>query len=312
MRGFAYSGAFAVLDSMGILKDIDRVGGTSAVAIEATLLAVGYTPDEITASAYKAPLQHFNDAGFLYLGTLKRFREQFGLFKGDKISSWIGELIAAKTGNGNITFGELHRERVSKGYKDLYITGADLTYQCLRIFSWENYPGMRVKDAVRISVSIPLYFRPVLMDDTGRVYSKSDPDKILHVMTDGGVLSNYPLFMFDSARYMPAGYDTTQCRLENPETLGLLMEVSEQLDYNRYHKGNYPIDILTMHDYFKALFHTVIDKANPEMNGTYLLRRTIAIDDLGLSPKIKKLPKKTIEGLVESGKEGARRFFRLN
>src|SRR5215831_8649339 len=112
VRGFAYSGAFAVLDSMGILKDIDRVGGTSAGAIEATLLAVGYAPDEITASAYKAPLQHFNDAGFLYLGTLKRFREQFGLFKGDKISSWIGELIAAKTGNGNITFGELHRERV--------------------------------------------------------------------------------------------------------------------------------------------------------------------------------------------------------
>src|SRR5690349_11943700 len=104
VRGFAYSGAFSILDSLGILPSIERVGGTSAGAIEATLLAVGYTPTELSEAAYKAPLKHFNDGSWLIFGGFGRLRRQFGWYKGDRITNWIGELIAAKTGNENITF----------------------------------------------------------------------------------------------------------------------------------------------------------------------------------------------------------------
>src|SRR5690349_16974298 len=149
VRGFAYSGAFSVLDSLGILPSIERVGGTSAGAIEATLLAVGYSPAELTEAAYKAPLKHFNDGTWLLFGGFGRLRHQFGWYKGDRITQWMGELIAAKTGDENTTFGELHRLKGQKGYRDLYITGTDLTCQCLRVFSYENYPYMRIKDAVR-------------------------------------------------------------------------------------------------------------------------------------------------------------------
>lgn len=312
VRGFAYSGAFSVLDSLGILQSIERVGGTSAGAIEATLLAIGYTPAELNEAAYNAPLKHFNDGAWLIFGGFNRFHQQFGWYKGDRITKWIGALIAAKTGNENITFGELHQLRLQKGYRDLYITGTDLTFQCLRIFSYENYPNMRIKDAVRISASIPLYYEAVLIDDSGKVYQKQQDDKQLHVMADGGLLSNYPLFMFDSARYMPAHSDTLPCRLENPETLGLLMELPEQIEYSKHIRGNYPLEIKTVHQYFKAIFRTAVDKANPEASGLYSTKRTIMIDDLHLSPRVRKLSRKTIDALIESGREGVRRYFILH
>ena len=43
IRGIAYSGAIAELEQHGLLKNIKRVGGTSAGAITALLLCLGYT-----------------------------------------------------------------------------------------------------------------------------------------------------------------------------------------------------------------------------------------------------------------------------
>lgn len=308
IRGFAYAGAFEVLDSLHILSHIERVGGTSAGAIQATLLAVGYTPKEILAlTAYTKP-QQFNDGAWFFGTGLRRLKKEFGYYKGDKIASWIEELLARKTGNGNITFAELHQQRTAKGYKDLYITGTDLTYQCLRIFSWEQYPDMRVKDAVRISLSIPLYFKPVLIDDSGKVYDKPVAGQRLHLMVDGGALSNYPLFMFDSARYVTGGMGSNGYR-ENPETLGLMMEMPEQIDYNKTQLGKYPIPIHNIKDYMKAMYVTLIDKANPEAEGHLQYHRTITISTLHYSGRVRKLPKKVVDDLLESGREGARRFF---
>src|SRR5215218_1445757 len=64
VRGFAFAGAFQVLDSLGILQNIERVGGTSAGAILGTLLAVGYTPKEMMEVASHIPLKEFNDGFF--------------------------------------------------------------------------------------------------------------------------------------------------------------------------------------------------------------------------------------------------------
>jgi NTE family protein len=309
VKGFAYAGALQVLDSMGILKDIQRVAGTSVGAIQGALLAVGYTSGEIIELTSHIPLKQFNDGGWMLAGGIRRLRKQFGWYKGEKIAKWIEDLIAAKTGNSDITFAELHAQKTEKGYKDLYITGTDLTYQMLRVFSHERYPHMRICDAVRISLSIPLYYRAVLMDDSGRVYEKPKDRQLLHVMVDGGVLSNYPIFLFDSARYVNDHSADAKSGFENPETLGLLMEMPEQIQYNAQQPGIYPFAIYTINDYLKALYHTLIDKANPEVTHPDCVRRTIAINNMNLSGRVRRLPKKTIAALVENGREGARRFF---
>lgn len=309
VRGFAYAGAFQVLDSLHVLAGIERVGGTSAGAIQATLLAVGYTPKEILElTAYIKP-QEFND-GSWFVGTgMRRLKKEFGYYKGQKIAQWIEELISRKTGDGNISFAQLHRQRTAKGYKDLYITGTDLTYQSLRIFSHEQYPDMRIKDAVRISLSIPLYFKPVLIDDKGKVYDKAVNGVNLHMMVDGGALSNYPVFMFDSSRYVSGIALARNVYMENPETLGLMMETPEQIAYNKRQAGKSPIAIKSIKDYFKAVYITLIDKANPEADGNSQWHRTITISTLHYSGRVRKLPKKVVDDLLESGREGARRFF---
>ncbi len=259
-------------------------------------------------TAYLKP-QEFND-GAWFIGTgIRRLKREFGYYKGEKIAQWIEAQIARKTGDGNITFSQLHLQRTIKGYKDLYITGTDLTYQSLRIFSYERYPDMRIKDAVRISLSIPLYYKPVLIDDKGKVYDKPVVGMRLHMMVDGGALSNYPLFMFDSSKYIAGVVLPRNVVMENPETLGLMMEMPEQIEYNKKQQGKYPIPIRSIKDYFKAVYVTLIDKANPEAEGNSQWRRTITISTLNHSGRVRKLPKKVVEELLESGREGTRRFF---
>ena len=46
VKGLAYAGATRVLEERGILKDIQRVAGASAGAINALLMALGYSSDE--------------------------------------------------------------------------------------------------------------------------------------------------------------------------------------------------------------------------------------------------------------------------
>jgi NTE family protein len=224
IRGFAYIGAFEILDSIGILKNIQRVGGTSAGAIQATLLAVGYSPDEMTNIADQIPLKKFND-GFI-LGGPRRLKKEFGFYRGDYILSWIEDLIENKTGDANITFPELHEQRTEKGYKDLYVTGADLTYQCLRFFSYETFPEMRIKDAVKISLCIPPYYEPVCIDDSGKICKNFTAKS--HLMVDGRLLNNYPIQMFDSEQYGSCRQNGTL--KENTETLGLMLEKPEQIE----------------------------------------------------------------------------------
>ena len=302
VKGFAYAGAFQVLDSLGILQQIERVGGSSVGAIQATLLAIGYTPSEMMEVAAHIPLKDFND-GFVP-GGFSRMKRRFGFFKGEKIAEWIEELISRKTGDANITFAQLHAQKQTNNYKDLYITGTDLTSRCLRVFSHETYPNMKVKDALRISFSIPLYFEPLKMDEHGNVY-KEDSDNKYHLMVDGGLLSNYPIHIFDDVSFRNADGSNFNEDDQNKETLGLLLERPEFMGYAAGKEG-YSLPIHSLTEYMKAVYQTVIDKPNPDdMN----LKRTIHISHLGISGRVRKLPAPLITQLMESGREGVRKHF---
>ena len=301
IRGFAYAGAFEVLDSLGILNKIERVGGTSVGAIQATLLAIGYTPKEMMDIAADIPLKEFND-GF-FPGGFSRLKRRFGFFKGENLTLWMERLIAAKTGDPNITFIQLHQLNAAKNFKDLYITGTDLTNRCLRVFSHEGYPNMRVKDALRISFSIPLYFEPVYIDGAGTVQKKTSRAS-LHLMVDGGLHSNYPIQIFDSTKYTA---DTSGLNVFQPNqfTLGLLLDRPDQVA-NRNKQPVSPLLINNLRDYVSAVYQTIIDKPNPDGDS---LRRTIAISHLNISGRVRRLPAATIQKLVESGRDGVRKFF---
>ena len=72
IRGLAYSGAISELEEKNILKDVKRVGGTSAGAITALLLSLGYTSVEITEIVRSTPYKKFNDGRFFLFGGINR------------------------------------------------------------------------------------------------------------------------------------------------------------------------------------------------------------------------------------------------
>lgn len=80
----------------------------------------------------------------------------------------------------------------------LVVTASDITKGRLCYLPW-HYDGFgkkaeteRIVDAVRASMSIPFFYRPVRWDDqvAGRTTW----------LVDGGMLSNYPITIFDTAR----------------------------------------------------------------------------------------------------------------
>lgn len=316
IRGIAYGGALAELEQQGVLASIRRVGGTSAGAIQAALLAVGYSPQEIIEVINNTPVQRLNDGRLIFFGGSTRLIKQYGWYRGDQFSKYLSELVARKTQRPNLTLGQLHAlvQAQPTRYRDLYTTGTNLTRQCVQVFSYETHPDMRVADAVRISMSIPLYFRAVLLDKQGHVVRQPAKGQEVEVLVDGGLLANYPVDIFDYARYRTPTAEATSVpaepRIFNPETLGLRLDRAEQIAYDTQPGGRQqlaPYAIRDFGSYMGALYTVAIENLNPAQPEDW--RRTISISTLGFNPKIKRVSEAQKQQLMNSGREGVRAFF---
>ncbi|MCW4467788.1 patatin-like phospholipase family protein [Flavobacterium sp. MFBS3-15] len=61
IRGIAYSGVIKELESHGMMGSVRKVGGTSAGAITAMMVSLGYDSQEIYAIISETKFQKFND-----------------------------------------------------------------------------------------------------------------------------------------------------------------------------------------------------------------------------------------------------------
>lgn len=191
-------GALEALEERAILGDIERVAGVSAGATLALLTALDMDADEMKDFFLRASLTEELDAKDLCAETLRLF-ENYGRYTGENLSAQIRDLLEQKTGSPDVTFAELH----DLGFKDLYIFASDITNKKLLQLSWEDTPDYGVADAVRASSAYPFYFTPS--------YGPSG-----EILVDGGLLDNYPLWLFDEPRFLSdpkAEY--------NSETLGV-------------------------------------------------------------------------------------------
>lgn len=209
VKGVAYVGAMKELEDRGITVDtIQRVGGTSAGAINAVLFALGYDAQEMGDVLKKTNFNDFKDNGCVFKDS-RRFLKKFGWNKGDAFKKWMGELIQAKTGNAKFTFKDLARA----GQPHLYLVATNLSSQYAEVFSLETTPDMEIRDAVRMSMSIPLFFTAVKHRRT--------PKERSSIYVDGGVLMNFPIKIFDRLKYVSK---------ENIETNTLFREYYEVLN----------------------------------------------------------------------------------
>lgn len=306
IRGIAYCGAIRELESRDLMKSVTYVGGTSAGAITALTLSLGYTSEEIATIIAETNFKKFNDGRFFFPGGINRVKRYFGWYRGERFTRWLEKIIEAKTGNADITFAELNR----RGFKDLYVTATCLNKQKLVVLSRESYPNMRVKDAVRISMSIPLYFEAVFIDSTGNVIKHPKKKNHLDVMVDGGFTGNFPIRMFDTARYSvlssPAGFQV------NPGTLGFRIDRSEQIIADSTDGSLAPMPIGNFKEYTGAFYNIIIENLNRQTLSADDWKRTVSISDGKIGPKIRRLSKKEIELLMQNGQEATRRYFERN
>lgn len=186
VKGFAFIGALEELEKRNYR--FKRVAGTSAGALVASLIMAGYTSEELRDLMEELDPQTLLDPTpwtqhFPMLLKWLGVYWGLGLYKGNRLEEWLGEKLAAK---GIRTFNDLPK-------KSLRIVASDLTRGQLLVIPDdlhvygiipETFPIAR---AVRMSCSLPYFFQPVkLFDKNGETA----------IIVDGGILSNFPMWLF--------------------------------------------------------------------------------------------------------------------
>jgi NTE family protein len=304
IRGIAYSGAIAELENKKVLPGVKRIGGTSAGAITALMLSLGYSANEIAVLVSKTNFSKFNDGKYFFPGGIVRLQKYFGWYRGMRFEKWLGDIILAKTNNRDITFLEM-KER---GFKDLYITGTSLNQQRLIVFSYESFPHMRIRDAVRISTSIPFYFEAVFIDNEGNRIRRPKNKSGLLLMVDGGFTANFPIRIFDSTKYIKE--NEPNAFLINKETIGFRIDSDEQIRNDTSGNALATVPIENFKDYVYAFFNIINENLNRQQLIKQDWERTVSISDGNMKPsRIRKLPGSQINTLMGNGRTATAAFL---
>jgi NTE family protein len=304
IRGIAYCGAIHELENRGMLSLVEKVGGTSAGAITAMCVSLGYSSAEIAGLLYSTNFSNFNDGKFFFAGGINRINKYFGWYRGEKFVKWLEKIIVNKTGNADISFEELYKT----GFKDLYITATALNSQKLVILSRKTYPGMKVKDAVRISISIPLYFEAVFIDKEGKTFRHPKNKQGLDIMVDGGFIGNFPIKIFDSIENI----NGKEFIISNSATLGFRIDNDKQIENDRQHKELADMPVNNLKEYGTAFYNMIIENLNRQTLSENDWKRTVSISDGAIGPRLRKLSKSEITALIENGLVATINFFSSN
>lgn len=185
VKGMAFVGSICCLEEKNY--SFERFAGTSAGSVIAALLAVGYTGKEIKNIMLNTNFRRFiNNKKSIKVCKLYGLLKNKGIHTNDYIEQWLRELLSKK--------GKLKFKDVSvKGESKLKIIASDITRHEMLILpdDLKNYGldpmEFDIAKAVRMSTSIPFYFEPY------KLYYKDGVSFIV----DGGLLSNYPIWIFD-------------------------------------------------------------------------------------------------------------------
>src|SRR3984957_10364039 len=234
-KGLAHVGAVAAARELGV--QFVGVAGASAGAIVASLIAVGYS-----ANALYDPLKR---TGLLSVALTDLFGpgqwdewKQFSTAVQDRLSTatpirawlrtpffyrdwkkpirrlvtelgfldtapleqaldqWLrGGVISIPKAQPRLLFRDLDPAKVPP----LRIIASDIDGQVPIVFSREKTPEIPVALAVCASIAIPFFFKPVTLEVDGE----------RRTLVDGGLVSNFPVWIFEDARRKRAGPTAT-------------------------------------------------------------------------------------------------------
>lgn len=280
MRGIGIVGALTYMESKGY--QWQRVAGTSVGAVIASLVAAGYTAREMKKILAHMDFKDFLDKNGLQrlpvLGKALGFLVEKGIYSGDYVEEWIQKLLRAK---GIKKFKDV----TINGECRLKIIAADITRRRILILPDDlpsygiNPMKFPIAKAVRMSISIPFYFKPV-------AFSHSDG---ISYVVDGAVCCNFPINIFDVQG--PPRWPTIGFKFDSPEISNTKQGKTD------------PISFLF------DIANTISAEKNREWLKKENLVRTILIPTLGVATTDFNLSSGKSLKLFKSGYRSAAKFY---
>lgn len=308
MKGMAFVGALEVLTEAEYR--FPRIAGTSAGAIMGSLVAalqhagepltrlpdvaatldVSRLPDSSRVGRALGPLHGVADAVSLLVTG--------GLHEGRYLRDWLTATLADL---GVRTFGDLRRVDPGSALEtereySLVVVASDLSDHRMSLLPWDfgtyglDPDEQSVADAVCASAAIPYIFRPVrLRTRTAGGSARGGAVSLV----DGGLLSNYPITVFDQSDRAAARWPTIGIRLSAREDdpafhapVGNVLQVTNALVETALHG---------------------IDRRHIDDPDT--IARTMFVDTSGTPSLDFDQTPEQVERLVEAGRAGATKFL---
>jgi NTE family protein len=286
VKGIALVGALEELSKAGYERC--RVAGTSAGAIVGSLLAAGMPADDMLRIMQSIDYKQFRDEGLIdragIPGKIASLTLEKGVYEGKFLHSWLSEQLAAL---GVRTFGDLKltepwaKDLPPEQRYRLVVIVSDVSRGRLVRLPWDyadyglDPDTQPVADAVRASMSIPFFYEPVNLRG--------------NYLVDGGLLSNFPIDLFDSTNNWP--------------TFGIKLSAKA----NALTKMNPVTNPL---DYSLAILGTATN-AHDQMHvdDPCTQKRTIFVDTLDIKATNFDITKEQQAKLYQNGKKYAKEFL---
>jgi NTE family protein len=295
VKGIGLVGAIAVLEERGY--SFNRVAGTSAGAIVGSLVAAGFSGKELADIMSKVDYRKFRDGG--RLERLGRFGHAMslvfeqGVYKGNYLKEWLGEQLGAKkiTSFSDLKLLDPNSTLPAAQQYKLVVMTSDISNGELRRLPWDydNF-GLKCDDAliveaVRSSMSIPFFYAPLKMKAGGG-------EECWFV--DGGMLSNFPIDVFDRTDGAPPRWPTFGIKLSARPTAnqGVAHRIKGTLSLTQAMIG-------TMTGFYDRM----------HINDPSALVRTIFVDTMKVRATDFGIDAQTQQQLYDNGRKAAEQFL---
>jgi NTE family protein len=287
VKGIGLVGAVEVLTKKGY--GIRRVAGTSAGAIVGSLIAAGMPADKLTETMKSLDYVQFRDKSFLAqfgkAGEAASVALTKGIYKGDYLRTWLADQLQSL---GVRTFADLKLTEPwakklppEQRYK-LVVVVSDISQGRMLRLPWDyakyglDPDQQLVAEAVRGSMSIPFFYQPAHLKDS--------------YLVDGGLLSNFPVDLFDTTADWP--------------TFGIKLSAKPE-------PGIIPNPAHDIVSYSKAILSTATG-AHDQMyiDDPCTLRRTIFVDTGKITATNFEITPEQQHFLYQNGQTGATKFLK--
>jgi len=245
VKGIGLVGAVASIEKAGY--EFMNVAGSSAGAIVSALLAAGYNSEEMRAELKQLDYTKFKQENFLdKLGTLGKTLSiiiNYGIYSADYFENWLESLLRRKN---KTRFKDIRTDFDEEKYRYKFnAIASDLTERKMLVLPGDlkhfgfDPDEFGIAKAVRMSMSIPVFFEP---------FKLKDIDGKEHIIVDGGLLSNYPIWLLDD-------------NSKNPPwpTFGFKFSTSIKDDQDQTGGYEQADAIKNVFNYIMSLLHTMLD-----------------------------------------------------